>query len=367
MGSGVVVPEREMVSSLGGVRIAGIASAVPGPSRSVEEDSSIPPGELKKISAVTGVTRRHLVARGVCASDLCLAAARRLLNEAALPPESVDALIFVTQTPDYLLPATACVLHGRLGLSPSCAAFDVNLGCSGYVYGLWLASSLVLSGARRVLLLAGDTISRVVSPDDRSVSVLFGDAGTATLLESSPDAPPIHFELGTDGAGFENLIVPAGGFRKPISPETGLRSEREGSNVRCDQDLYMNGSEIFAFTMKVVPGLCQAVLQQAGWSMEALDAVVMHQANRFMLQHLGRLRVAEQKVMLSLQNYGNTSSASIPLAITDRLRDHLSKQSAKLLLAGFGVGFSWAAAAVECGPLVIPALVQLDPPASAAA
>jgi 3-oxoacyl-[acyl-carrier-protein] synthase-3 len=342
------------------VRITGIASAVPASSGDVGENAAFPEKELSKISASTGVRRRHVVDEKVCTSDLCHAAAERILEEIGWPRESIDVLIFVSQTPDYILPATACALHGRLGLPPGCAAFDVNLGCSGYVYGLWLAANLLNGGAKRVLLLAGDTISRLVSPLDRSVAFLFGDAGTATTLESQPGAPSMYFELGTDGAGKDHLIVPAGGFRSERSARTAVRSEQEGGNIRSQQDLYMNGGEIFAFTMSVVPEMCASVLRQAGWPMESVDAFVMHQANRFILQHLSkRMQIPEEKLILALENYGNTSSASIPLAMNDVLGQRLRTGSDRLLLAGFGVGFSWAAAAIVLGPLAMPQIVRL--------
>ena len=346
------------------VRIAGIASAVPAASSEVAQNPAFSDKDLAKITASTGVRSRHVVEENVCTSDLCHAAAERLLEDTGWPRESIDVLIFVSQTPDYILPATACALHGRLGLAAGCAAFDVNLGCSGYVYGLWLAANLINGGARRVLLLAGDTVSRIVSPLDRSVAFLFGDAGTATLLESQPGVPPMFFELGTAGAAKDHLIVPAGGFRKPADAQTAARSEREGGNVRSDQDLFMSGSEIFAFTMGTVPGMCKAVLKSANWSMESVDAFVMHQANRFMLQHLSKqMRIPQDKFVLALENYGNTSSASIPLAMSEVLGERLRNASARLLLAGFGVGFSWASAAIECGAIVMPPVILYEPAA----
>lgn len=344
-----------------GVRIAGIAGAVPGSARPVGEGSSLDPDELSRITLNTGVSNRHLVERNTCTSDLCFAAANRLLDQLVWDRSSIDGLLFVSQTPDYVLPATACSLHRRLGLSRSCAAFDVNLGCSGYVYGLWLAGSMMGNGGlRRVILLAGDTISRLVSPEDRSTALLFGDAGTATALEMSPTAAPIFFELGTDGKGSDHLIVNAGGFRNPKTTETNLRSERERGNIRSDEDLFMDGGEILAFTLSTVPDLCRAVLDRSGWQTGDVDAFVMHQANRFMVQNLARLmRLPKEKVLVALENFGNTSSASIPMALLTSFGGRLQQNKSKLLLAGFGVGFSWAAAALECGPIPDPALISL--------
>ncbi|HZL56401.1 MAG TPA: ketoacyl-ACP synthase III [Bryobacteraceae bacterium] len=343
------------------VHIAGIVSAVPGTARGVNEGSPISEAEIAKVSASTGVSARHLVGPGMCSSDLCQAAAERLLPELGWERRTIEVLIFVSQTPDYVLPATACSLHGRLGLSPECAAFDVNLGCSGYVYGLWLAATMIQGGAKRVLVLAGDTISRLVAPEDRSVALLFGDAGSATAVEYSPDAPPIFFELGTDGSGEKHLMVPAGGFRNRATAENGLRSRGEDGNVRSEQDLYMNGGEIFAFTMATVPRVSRAVLARAAWPIESVDWFVMHQANRFMLQHLSKLiKIPKEKLVVALGQYGNTSCASIPLAISSCLSEPLRSGTSRLLLAGFGVGFSWGAAAIEFANTMAPPPIAVE-------
>lgn len=349
-------------TQISSVRLAGVASAVPLDTKTVADVAAVfGAEEAQKISDSIGVRQRRVVKGNVCASDLCEAATRELLAKLAWSPDSIQALIFVSQTPDYLLPATSCSLHGRLGLSKQCAAFDVNLGCSGYVYGLWLAAQLVSSGLKRVLLLVGDTISRIVSPEDRSAAPLFGDAGTATALEADANAVPWFFELGTDGTGAQHLIVPAGGFRTPRTPGTAQRTPREGGNVRSDEDLFMDGAEIFAFTLTEVPKLFKAVLNAANWTIDMPDAFVMHQANQFMLQHLAkRMKLPNDKVVLALENFGNTSSASIPLALTCTLAGRLQSDSVRLVLAGFGVGLSWGAVALTCGPLVAPALIATD-------
>jgi 3-oxoacyl-[acyl-carrier-protein] synthase-3 len=318
--------------------------------------------KAEKISQSTGVRQRRVAPNGTCTSDLCLAAAERLLDQLGWSRDSVELLVFVSQTPDYVLPATSCSLHSRLGLSKSCAAFDINLGCSGYVYGLWVTSQLVASlGGSRALLLVGDTITSLVSPQDQSVATLFGDAGSATAIEGCSNGAEMHFRLGTDGAGQGHLMVPAGGFRCPRSENTAVRRIREDGNVRSDEDLFMNGAEIFAFTLKIVPPLFSGVLEQAAWTAAEVDAYVMHQANRFMLQHLAkRMRLPTEKVIIAMENFGNTSSASIPLTLTVSLAERLRSSEMKLVLAGFGVGFSWAAAAIRCGNLCVPDLVQVD-------
>lgn len=350
-------------SRVTGVRLAGIASAVPEQTRAVADD--VGPENADRVSQALGVKRRHVVSGGLCASDLCYAAAERLLEELRWPRDTVDLLIFVSQTPDYRLPATSCTLQARLGLPTSCAAFDVGLGCSGYVYGFWLAAHLIAGGGvRRALLLAGDTISQVVSPHDRSVAPLFGDAGSATALERSEEGLSMFFELGTDGSGWDHLIVPAGGFRQPATEANGERTEREPGNLRSDQDLAMNGPEIFAFTLREVPPLIHSVLAQAGWSTEEVDAFLLHQANGFVLNHLRkRLRVPAEKMVVAMEEYGNTSVTSIPLAATHALAEPLRSQPRRLVLAGFGVGFSWGAAALTAGPMQMPELVVVSAPA----
>jgi 3-oxoacyl-[acyl-carrier-protein] synthase-3 len=349
------------VSKVSGVRLAGIASAVPDHKHHFSElAGTFGSEEVKKISDSTGVVERYLVPPGMCTSDLAYAAAEKLLAELGWERSTVDAVILVSQTLDYVLPATACTLQHRLGLSKGCAAFDVGLGCSGYVYGLWLASTLVAGGGlRRVLLLAGDCSSTTASPEDRSVAMLFGDAATATALERG-DGPPMTFVLGTDGGGRDHLIIPASACRVPRTAETATRTAREGGNLRSDQELYMNGAEIFTFTLREVPPLMKAVLAESGTTVESTDAFVFHQANKFMLDHLAkRMKLPVEKVPVVLARYGNTSSASIPLAMTDALGPRLSAQRQRLLLAGFGVGYSWGAVALECGPMAMPEVVRV--------
>ncbi|CAI2795946.1 ketoacyl-ACP synthase III [Pseudomonas fluorescens group sp.] len=327
------------------VRVKGIASAVP---QEVKEVSSLYDTfgveSIDKIIASTGVERRHVVS-SECSSDLCLAAAERLITDMSINKDSIDTLIFVSQTHDYTLPATACVLQERLGLSMHVAAFDVAMGCSGYVYGLWTAASLLSGGgSKRALLLVGDTISRIASPVDRSVAALFGDAGTATILDFEEGAPDMHFILGTDGRGAPNLVVPSGGFRDRDGTSTSTNEE----GVRGPYDLYMNGAEIFAFTLARVPALVNALHDVNLGSAKAIDKYVFHQANRFMLDHLvKRMKLDREKVVLDVKNVGNTSCASIPLAITLDQRDNDATVSGRFMLAGFGVGYSWAGCIAE--------------------
>ncbi len=347
-----------------GIRIAGLASAVPDQLETVDDDAArFGREEAAKISQSIGVTSRRVAPAPICASDLCHAAAEKLLNDLGWERDTVQALIFVTQTPDYLSPATACTLQSRLGLSKGCAAFDISLGCSGYVYGLATAAQFAkglsngTDGSGRVLLLVGDTITRVISPQDRSTVPLFGDAGSATALEFNASAAPMSFVLGTDGNGRDHLLIPAGGFRTPRTAATGERTARENGNIRSDDDLFMNGAEVFMFTLCEVPSLFKNATQAAGWTIDDVDGVIMHQANSFMLNHLRkRLKIPEDKFVVALDGYGNTSCASIPLALSATYAKK-ADESRRLVLAGFGVGWSWGGAAVTVDNAVLPEVV----------
>ena len=355
-----------MNSKIRGVRIAGIASAVPAEATSPLQTAGpagISPEEAQKIANMTGVHKRHVASSSCCTPDMACAAARRLLEDLNWEPESIDALVVVSQSHDYALPATACILQDRLGLSRACAAFDMSLGCSGYVYGLWVCSGIVAGGARRVLLLAGDTMSRTCSPQDRSTAFLFGDAGTATALERDANAPDMTFVLGTDGSGKEFLIQPDSGFRNRATPGSFERRSTADGSLRGPLDLYMDGAEVLAFTLRRVPPMVAEALSASGWALNEVDAFVPHQANQFMLQHLGkRLKIPADKMVLSLDEFGNTSSASIPVSLSCRLGERLRQEQMKLILAGFGVGWSWGAATVTCGPMVMPEIIYLHEP-----
>lgn len=343
-------------------RIAGLAVAVPEQTTSVEQFAGTADFEaIQKISTSLGIQQRPTAPRELCASDLCAAATERLLQRTGWERESIDVLVFLSQTPDYVLPATACVLQQRLGLSTSCAAFDVNLGCSGFPYGLWLVSQLISAGQmKRGLLLVGDTLSRKVSSQDSATAHLFGDSGTATAIEFDPTAAEMNFVLGTDGRGAPHLMVPAGECRQPHSEQTRQRTPRTDGGIRNDEEISMNGPEVFSFTLKEVPALAQQTLTQAGWSLDGVDSVVMHQANTFMLNHLAkRIKLPKEKMPLSLREFGNTSCASIPVTMAACLSDSLTMSAQKLMLLGFGVGFSWAGAAVTCGPLACAEVIRV--------
>ena len=352
-----------ITTTLRGVRIAGICTAVPKRTAGVADlEGAFGAEEAIKVAKSTGVFQRRIAGGGLCTSDLCLAAARRLLNDLDWDPSSIQAVVFVSQTPDYRLPASACIIHGKLGLSKSCIAFDVNLGCSGYIYGLWMAAQFVqASGLRRVLLFAGDTITYCLSSKDRSTVPIFGDAGTATAIEATQESQ-MSFALGTDGTGASHLIVPAGGFRLWHNEETSRQREMESGNWRSEENLHMNGSEVFAFTLREVPALIDGIMAFARWDRDLVDQFVFHQANRFMLDYLvKKMKLPTEKVPLSLGEYGNTSSASIPLTISVCLREKIGYGgSRKMVLAGFGVGWSWGACATEMSSVILPPVLEVS-------
>lgn len=346
-----------------GIRIAGIASAVPA---RVEGHAELAAtfGEVaaRRLLLGTGVEQRRMDPR-FCTSDYCEAAARRLLQDLDWEPSSIQHLIVVTQTPDYRLPATAAILQHRLGLSTSCAAFDINLGCSGFTYGLWVIAKL-LSPGQRGLLLVGDTLSTTVSPLDRSLVPLIGDAGSAAAIECQPSgaqSSSLFYACGTDGSGARSIMIEAGGARMPSSPATRERHPGPDQNSRGLGDLYMNGADVFTFALREVPPLVQRVRQMAGWEMEDVDHFVFHQANGFMLVTLAnKLEIPQKKLPISLGHYGNSGSPTIPVTLTTQLRDVLQNSDQNLIMTGFGVGLSWASIAIRSGHIVMPPLVELS-------
>jgi 3-oxoacyl-[acyl-carrier-protein] synthase-3 len=295
----------------------------------------------------TGVRTRHIAAPEECASDLGVEAARHLFETGAAPAEEIDFLLFCTQSPDYLLPTTACIMQERLGLKTSCGAIDFNQGCSGYVYGLSLAKSLVETGAaRNVLLVTADTYSKYVNARDRSVRTLFGDGASATLVSAVESETEMigPFVFGTDGRGAERLIVPAGGMRRPFDAEAMIENEDEQGNWRSARNLYMNGPEIFNFTMRTVPQAMEELLRKAGRGLGEIDYIIPHQANKFMLERLQRrLQAPAEKFHIELEATGNTVSSTIPIALESARREGRIKAGDVVALIGFGVGYSWAA------------------------
>ncbi len=293
-----------------------------------------------KIAEKTGIQTRHIAGPDETSADLAARAAEKLLASGVVAKAEIDFLLFCTQTPDFALPTSACLLQHRLGLSTSAGALDFNLGCSGYIYGLGLARGLIESGqARRVLLLTGETYSKLLDPADKSVRTIFGDAGSATLVaaadsEAAGTIGPLVY--GTDGAGGPNLVCHHGGWR-------GAKAEATGRDA-----LWMNGPEIFNFTLRVVPDVVRRTLEKAGVTANDVDLFVFHQANRYMLDHLRKkLAVPVEKFVVAMEQCGNTVSSTIPIALVEAKARGQLRPGMRVMLVGFGVGYSWGAALVH--------------------
>ena len=327
------------------IGISGISAAVPK-----EKNNNLTPNdfftekEAKSVVKMTGIKERRVAPSNICASDLCYEAAEQLLKDMAIDKNTIDVLIFISQTPDYRMPSTGIILQHRLGLSKSCAAFDINLGCSGYVYGLCLAYSFCKQKTiNKVLLLNGETRTKVYSFKDKSTGLLFGDAGAATLIERNKDAGDSFFSLNADGSRYHFIMIPAGGYRYPSSPETVKEKVFEDGSIRTDEQGIMDGSGVFDFTIQDVPQDIIRVLNESGRSINDIDIFLFHQANKFITDHIAKkMGIPLEKVPYSLDKFGNTSSVSIPLNIVSELSNQLPNEAKTVLMTGFGVGLSWA-------------------------
>ncbi len=299
----------------------------------------------------TGVAVRHVSARDECASDLAVAAANKLFESGVCASEEIDFLVLVTQMPDYFMPTTACLVQNRLGLRTTCGAIDINLGCSGFIYGLAVAKSLVEAAvASTVLLITSDTYTKWINPKDRSTRTLFGDGAAATLVSSVESESDLigPFVLGSDGRGVKDIVVPAGGFRRPVTPETSIPREDETGSWRSEENLFMNGGEVLAFTIRTVPPVIDELLRKSGLTLDDVELVIPHQANKFMLERLrAKLKVPSEKYWIDMKESGNTVSATIPIAIESARNQGRLKSGHRVLVAGFGVGYSWGAAMIR--------------------
>ena len=296
-----------------------------------------PRWDMDLIASKTGIHERRIAADNECSSDLGVAAAKKLFEEFQIDPASIDFLFFCTQTPDYPLPTTACLIQDRLGLPTSCGALDFNLGCSGYIYGLSLCEGLIRAGvASRILFVTGETYSKLIDPGDRSLRTIFGDAGTATLVESS-DVPSLeHFRFGTNGQGANTLLATTRGFRcadDAIQPR---------HRKRWKSDLYMDGPELINFTMGAIPGFIEEILAAGSLSKDQIDYFLFHQATYKMLSQLQQaIGADESQVPVLMKHFGNTVSSTIPILINQMRKLDLTPDLQTMLI-GFGVGWSWS-------------------------
>jgi 3-oxoacyl-[acyl-carrier-protein] synthase-3 len=307
-----------------------------------------PEWNVEKIFDKVGINKRHIAAKNETATDLAIEAAKRLFDQ-GINKESIGYILFCTQSPDYFLPASACIIQDRLGLSKNIGALDFNQGCSGYIYGLSLAKGLISAGvATSVLLLTAETYNKRLHPKDKSNRTIFGDAATATLITVEGSLEIGEFCFGTDGSGAENLIMKTGGSRKPEN--SGVVEFDENNNPFSPDYIYMDGSEIFSFTLAEVPALVNNILKKNNIEKEAIDIFIFHQANKYILDSLRKkMKIDKDKFYIYLSEVGNTVSSTIPIAMYEALKDGIIKSEQKILLAGFGVGFSWGGCILNFG------------------
>ncbi|MDN3658877.1 ketoacyl-ACP synthase III [Ferruginibacter paludis] len=344
------------------IGIIGLAAAVPANTiKNLDYTQYFDAASVAEIVDKTGIRERRFAEQGTCASDLCFAAAEKLLADMDVDRSEIDLLIFISQTGDYRMPATAVLLQDRLGLGKHTAAFDINLGCSAFIYGLSVAYAMMNSGGfRKVLVLDGETRSRVYSPKDRKTAFLFGDGGIAALIGKVEQAGNSYFSLHSDGSKESFIKMDAGGYRMPSSPET--LTEKvvdEYGNMRSDEHGYMNGADVFNFVLAEIPKDIRNLLSYSGKAISDVDYFVFHQANSYMNDYLiKKMKLPVEKVPTSIASFGNTSSVSIPLTIASQLTTEDCKNK-YFLLSGFGVGMSWASCIIKMTDCYIADLVEI--------
>jgi 3-oxoacyl-[acyl-carrier-protein] synthase-3 len=303
---------------------------------------------VNMVMKATGIERVHIADEKQTASDMCFNAASFLLEKEKINKEEIDGLVFISQTADYRAPATSVILQDRLGLSKETVCFDISYGCSGYIYGIFQAATLIGSGAcKKVLVLAGDTTTKMINPKDRSQRMVFGDAGSASIVSNGDGQ--IGFHICSDGSEYDKVIVPAGGFRVPSTEETRKENVDAEGNIRSDENLYMDGIAVFNFIIKHGQKSIKTLLDYMKWEKDDVNFFAMHQATRFTLHYLlKRLKISKEKAPTNLKDYGNTGPATIPLILTDTcsLESGFDKSKLdKVIMCGYGVGLSWGSIA----------------------
>lgn len=345
--------------TLNNIKIKGISACVP---EKIENNLSLNQfniDEIQKLIKMTGIEERRIVSEDVCTSDLCLKAANSLMIELGWKKDEIEVLIFVTQTPDYILPTTSSILQDKLGLPTSCMTLDISSGCSGYVNGLITIGQIMSNGMiKKGLLLVGDTISKICNPLDKSTYPLFGDAGSATAIVYDPTANPIFCNIFSDGSGYKAIKIDDGGYRNKYN-DNSLKIQKIDENIeRTKVDLELEGMDVFTFGIDKAPSCINSLLNDFNIDKTQIDYYVFHQANKFMNETIRKkLGIKIDNVPYSLKEFGNTSSASIPLTICTQLINMLSGQEKKVILCGFGVGLSWGSILVDLDNIIIPELV----------
>ena len=320
-----------------------------------------PKEEVKKVVDKIGVYERRFVDKNTCSSDLCFAAAERLLNDNNINRNEIDLLVFVSQTADYRMPATSILLQDRLGLPKTTIAFDVNLGCSGFIYGMDIVYSMMQkNGLHKALLLDGETRSKVYSPKDRRSAYIFGDAGVAAIIEYDEKFGKSHFSLNSDGSRGNLIMIPGGGYRNMSSAET-LKEKvvDEYGNIRSDEQGYMNGADVFNFVISEIPKDIKKLTEATSEDLHNLDYYIFHQANSFINNYIAKkMKLDKNKIPSTIEKFGNTSSVSVPLTIASELKDELQGNK-RLMLSAFGVGMAWATAFVPFVDCKISNIVEI--------
>lgn len=308
---------------------------------------AFPEWTVEKVNAKIGIGQRHITSEGETASDMAVKAAEKLFEEYGFSRDSIDFVLFCTQSPDYFIPTTACLIQSRLGLSTACGALDFNLGCSGFVYGLSLAKGLIFSGtAKNVLLLTAETYSKYCHEQDKGNRSIFGDAGAATLISSDGIAEIGNFSLGTNGQPVDTFGVKTGGSRHKQA-ENKVVTDDKGF-VYSSEHLFMDGAGVFNFTLETVPPLINNTLDKNNKSLDDIDLFVLHQANKFMLDTIRKVSgISKDKFYINMEDKGNTVSSTVPIALKDALDSNLIYKNKTVFIAGFGVGLSWGACVLQ--------------------
>lgn len=363
-------------SAFDNVRLKAVSACVPKNEIRIDDELALSGNDqdkLARMKKIAGLDSRRVAPPGVTASDLCVRAARDLFAMSDCGPQSIDCLMFVTQSPDYPVPATSFIIQNELGLSEDCALFDINLGCSGYIYGLYMAANFLASDAnKRILLLAGDASSSYINRANRIVAPIFGDAGSASLLESEEGAPSLSFSLGNDGSGYEALIRPGGGYRIPHLPGDDSEYMKEIADehgnpwtVGGGGNTWMDGKAVFDFTMSRVPEHIKNHLARLNLKPEDLNYLILHQANRQIVKNimLATGFTPAQTPIETLKKYGNQSVASIPCVICDQLKNVCDAgDPLRMMLCGYGIGFSWGSCVGDFTGLRCGGVVEYDGP-----
>jgi len=343
------------------VAVRGVAACVPKNIIENSDSTLFTKEEVVKFVETVGIERRHCVVEGMCTSDLCFEAAEKILSELSWDRSEIEALVFVSQTPDYRNPATSCILQDRLGLPVNCISFDISMGCSGYVYGLSVLAGIMSTGnIKKALLLVGDTTSLTSSPEDKSRALLFGDAGTATALEYDESTEPILFHLATDGSGYKAIYTPHSGFRNRVTPESFEIKDYGDGVKRAMVHSWLDGLDVFSFGISRAPQTVNQLCEKYGIDRENVDYFLFHQANMMMNEKIRKkLKLPEEKVPYHLKDFGNTSCATIPLLMVTNLREELETKEVSTILCAFGVGLSWGSVNLKLNKISCPELLTL--------